>query len=226
MAAADKSAMAGPDNPSRKAILGRIKSALQATAPLPEPPHNTPLFPAVGDPTERFRAECAANLVECVITTSAQESAHALATVLASLPEGAVFLEDTPEMRGLKDSLPEGESKRDLQWSSAGRPAESVQATVTTAECLIAATGSIVVSSSRGGRCGSVVAPCHVVYAKTTQLVPDLDAAMTRLYATDAPNHNSLVGLVTGSSRTADIEKILVLGAHGPRRVVVLLERS
>lgn len=35
---------------------------------------------------------------------------------------------------------------------------------------------------------------------------------------------NSYVGLITGSIRTADIEKILVVGAHGPRRLVVILE--
>jgi L-lactate dehydrogenase complex protein LldG len=217
--------MAAADNPSREAILSRIKSALTSSAPVPEPPHNTALFPAVGDLSERFREECAANLVECVATSSAQESADALATVLASLPEGGIFLEDSPELLRL-NSTPTGRVGRDIQWSSAGRPTESGQVTVTTAECLIAATGSIVVSSSRGGRCGSVAAPCHVVYARTDQLVPDLDAAMARLYAIDAPDRNSLVGLVTGSSRTADIEKILVLGAHGPRRVVVILERA
>lgn len=214
--------MALADNPSRAAILGRITAALRTAAPPPEAPQNTSLFPAVVDLLERFRQECAGNLVECLVTADAAESAEAFATLLASLPEGAVFLEDATELRRLSEAA----TGRELQWSSSGRPAESVQATVTTAECLIAATGSIVVSSSRGGRCGSAVAPCHVVYAKTEQLVPDLEAAMGRLYASDAADRNSFVGLVTGSSRTADIEKILVLGAHGPRRVVVILEKA
>jgi L-lactate dehydrogenase complex protein LldG len=214
--------MATADNPSRAAILGRITVALRTAAPPPEAPQNTPLFPGVFDLLERFRQECAANLVECLVTATVAESEEAFVTVLASLPEGSVFLEDTPELRRLAEAA----HGRELQWSSRHRPAESVQATVTTAECLIAATGSIVVSSSRGGRCGSVVAPCHVVYAKTEQLVPDLEKAMARLYAGDAADRNSFVGLVTGSSRTADIEKILVLGAHGPRRVVVILQKD
>lgn len=226
MAATDRSTVAIRDNSSREAILGRIRSALSAPAPLPEPPQDTPLFPPVGDLLERFRQECAANLVECVVTGSAPESAETFATLLSSLPEGAVFVEDTPELRRFSEASGEAIGSRQIQWSSAGRAAESVQATVTTAECLIAATGSIVVSSSRGGRGGSVIGPCHIVYARTDQLVPDLDAAMARLYASDAPDRNSFVGLVTGSSRTADIEKILVLGAHGPRRVVVILEQA
>ncbi len=215
--------MAAADNPSRDAILGRIRAALQSVAPPPEQPQGTDLFPPVGELVERFGTECASNLVECIHTANLRDSAEALAVIFASLPDGGIYVEDTP---GLRNLVSTPATSRQIQWSTQGRAAESSQATVTTAQCLIAATGSIVVSSSRGGRGGSVVAPCHIVYATTKQLVPSLDAAMSHLYATDAPGRNSFIGLVTGSSRTADIEKILVLGAHGPRRVVVILEDS
>lgn len=71
-----------------------------------------------------------------------------------------------------------------------------------------------------------MVAPCHIVYATIDQLVPDLEAAMARIYSQGTAEKNSFVGLITGSSRTADIEKILVLGAHGPRRLVVVLQTT
>jgi L-lactate dehydrogenase complex protein LldG len=69
-----------------------------------------------------------------------------------------------------------------------------------------------------------VVAPCHIVYATTGQLVPDLTTALSRVSQERILDRNSFACVISGSSRTADIEKILVQGAHGPRRLVVILE--
>ncbi|HET8666747.1 MAG TPA: LUD domain-containing protein [Terriglobales bacterium] len=218
------------DNSSREAILGRIKTALRSSAPPPEPARNTPVFPPVENVLDRFRQECATNLVECVVTASQMESSQALANTLASLPDGEVWLQDASELRAIMNGMsaaPRLDTPARMgatRWSSEGRPHEDAQATITLAELLVAATGSMFVSSSCGGRAGSVAAPVHIVYAKVSQLVPDLEAAFARLYAEGAVTQNSFVGLITGSSRTADIEKILVLGAHGPRRVILVLQ--
>ena len=84
-------------------------------------------------------------------------------------------------------------------------------------------TGSVLVSSAGcGGRGASVVAPCHIVVAHAGQLVLDLEAALAR--AGQIAFDNSYVGLISGSSRTADIEKRLIIGVHGPRRLVVIIE--
>jgi L-lactate utilization protein LutC len=104
------------------------------------------------------------------------------------------------------------------------RLAEASQATVTLAEALIAQTGSILVTASCGGRGASVIAPCHIVYATTGQLVPDLTTALSRASQERILDRNSFACVISGSSRTADIEKILVQGAHGPRRLVVILQ--
>jgi len=69
-----------------------------------------------------------------------------------------------------------------------------------------------------------VIAPCHIVYATTAQLVPDLAAALDRVSQEGMLDRNSFACVISGSSRTADIEKILVQGAHGPRRLVVILQ--
>jgi L-lactate dehydrogenase complex protein LldG len=89
---------------------------------------------------------------------------------------------------------------------------------------LVAQTGSVLISSACGGRGSSVAAPVHIVFASLSQMVPDLETAMSRATATAAKN--SYLCLITGSSRTADIEKILVMGAHGPKRLIVILTQS
>ena len=54
--------------------------------------------------------------------------------------------------------------------------------------------------------------------------MPTLDDAFARIRERGTAAQDSYVCLITGSSRTADIEKILVMGAHGPRRLVVIVE--
>ena len=71
-----------------------------------------------------------------------------------------------------------------------------------------------------------MIAPCHIVYATVAQLVPDLATALSQVSRQQSLDHNSFACVISGSSRTADIEKILVQGAHGPRRLVVILQTS
>lgn len=93
-------------------------------------------------------------------------------------------------------------------------------------DALVAQTGSVLLTSrSAGGRALSVLPPHHVVLATTDQMVPDLPAAMALVrerYGNDLP---SLVTLHTGPSRTGDIERTIVLGAHGPKKLTVILIR-
>jgi L-lactate dehydrogenase complex protein LldG len=93
-------------------------------------------------------------------------------------------------------------------------------------EAVVAQTGSIFVSASCGGRGASIVAPCHIAFATVSQLVPDLTALLRQASQQDIMAGNSFACVISGSSRTADIEKILVQGAHGPRRLVVILQKG
>ena len=211
-------------NSSREAILARIREGLRTPAPPMEAKiFDGPIFEPVQNPLERFQQECKANLMECQVTADASGSAQVLAQVLNSLPAGEVFLQDDPVLRRLIEA---SGATRLLRWSSQGGPAESAQATVTLADALIAQTGSIFVSAACGGRGASVVAPCHIVYATARQLVPDLVTALRTATAQGQLDNYSFACIISGSSRTADIEKILVQGAHGPMRLVVILETS
>jgi L-lactate dehydrogenase complex protein LldG len=99
---------------------------------------------------------------------------------------------------------------------------ESCDAGVTECEALIAQTGTVLVTSrSSGGRVLSALPPHHVVLARREQMLADLPAAFALLERKYAPDYPSLISFITGPSRTGDIERILVLGAHGPRTVTI-----
>jgi L-lactate dehydrogenase complex protein LldG len=94
---------------------------------------------------------------------------------------------------------------------------------ITRCEYLIARLGTVMVSSkSSPGRKISVFPEIHLVVGYTSQLVPDLKQAIQNIKK-NQENHPSIISLITGPSRTADIEKTLVMGAHGPKELYVFL---
>jgi L-lactate dehydrogenase complex protein LldG len=222
---AETGAKMATDKGARDAILSRIRSALATPTKTPDPtPTPTDrIFTPVQQPLERFIAEATANLMEVLTPESPAASAQAFTTVIDTLPAGEVYLEDSPALRTLAAGIP---ATRAVRWSGEGAPHEASQATVTTAEALVAQTGSLLVTSARAGRGASAVAPVHIVYATASQIVPDIETALTLVQERGLHEKASYVGLISGSSRTADIEKILVQGAHGPRRLVLILEKN
>ncbi len=98
---------------------------------------------------------------------------------------------------------------------------------ITGCDALIAQTGSVLVTAcSAGGRAISVLPPHHVVIAREMDLLPDLPAAFELLefrYGKSREGYPSFISFITGPSRTGDIERILVLGAHGPKELTILL---
>jgi L-lactate dehydrogenase complex protein LldG len=212
------------ENAARERVLARIRSALKAPAPRHKSGgERQSIFFPVGDVLERFQSECATNVTECMVVADVAEAQDAFRQVLASVPSGEIYVQDAPV---LHRTLQNVESGRAVRWSSEGAPSESSQATMTLAECLVASHGSVLMASAGAGRGASVVAPVHIVVASESQLVSDLAAALARVKERGLTERNSCLFLITGSSRTADIEKILVLGAHGPRRLVVILVRN
>lgn len=99
----------------------------------------------------------------------------------------------------------------------------SCDAAITACEALVARTGSIVLSAQTSGRVTSVYAPVHICVAYTSQLVYDIRDAFTLLQRKYRDGLPSFVTLATGPSRTADIEKTLVVGVHGPKEVYLFL---
>ncbi len=114
--------------------------------------------------------------------------------------------------------------------SSFGFPAFSekqladVDVSITKCEVLVARTGSMVLSSTESsGRLSSVYAPIHICIAKTNQLVHDVKDAIVFMQKKYGDRLPSMISFATGPSRTADIEKTLVVGVHGPKEVYCFL---
>ena len=97
-------------------------------------------------------------------------------------------------------------------------------AALTTCEALLARTGSVLVSSATAsGRRLSAYPEIHLVIAHASQVVADIRQSLAQVQTRYGRRLPSMLSLITGPSRTADIEKTLVLGAHGPRQLVVFL---
>jgi L-lactate dehydrogenase complex protein LldG len=126
----------------------------------------------------------------------------------------------------------EASIKQDLQtngFSNFNAPdVHNCDASITDCELLIARTGSMLMSTAqKSGRTTSVYAPVHICIAYTDQLVYDIKEGLELMRKKYKENFPSLITLATGPSRTADIEKTLVVGVHGPKEVFCfLVERS
>ena len=101
---------------------------------------------------------------------------------------------------------------------------ESCDAGITACDALVAQTGSILVSSATcGGRVLSILPPVHVGVATLDQIVATLADALHAAKTRHAGRMPSMLSFITGPSRTGDIERILVLGAHGPKELLLFL---
>jgi L-lactate dehydrogenase complex protein LldG len=185
---------------SRDKILGSVRDAMRTLAIRPVPPTSAPVFPPVTDPAQRFREEFLALKGEII------ESPETLRQFLAGFPKIATDGSDLVRQTA-------GPGNATVREADLG---------ITGCDCLIAQMGAIVVSPpSAGGRAPSVLPPAHLVIARRDQLIPDLAGAVDFVRRRYDGHWPSTLSIVAGPSRTGDIEKILVLGAHGPRRVAV-----
>ena len=217
---------------SRDVILQRIRNGLVNAAaagfgdlrepPVPEVWPCTKLEPAAL--VSRFRSELEALSGEAIHCPTMADARRQLAQLMETAPWARLGSLDRPLARQLTAEIPTDH----LAWvTSEWTPPEIEQlpAGLITAEALLADTGSCVVHCATAQeRLMCYLPPACVVVARTEQLAEHLPAAwgpISKVCA--AKDSRGEIVLITGPSRTADIEKILILGVHGPKRLVVLL---
>jgi L-lactate dehydrogenase complex protein LldG len=204
---------------SREKVLKSIRNALisKLDNPYQDVDFDSPVFEQVSDSPEIVFAQefikVAGKFVYC---SDDAEFAETLQSVMAQNRWPSVHCID----EGLQNLLAPG----GIQVTNDDEGFANMKAGLTRCEYLIARLGSVMVSSAHAsGRRMNAFPEVHLVYALASQLVPDLkDAlkAMKEKYGQDLP---SMINLITGPSRTADIEKTLVMGAHGPKELYVFL---
>jgi L-lactate dehydrogenase complex protein LldG len=203
---------------AREEILLTIRTALQrkTAMPFPDEPGSTAVFKTeTGGLSLQFEKEFT-RLLGQLYHCRAVDDIHAhLAGLASRYGWKSLFIPD--------DTLAALGGAGGLPFVNA-MPATEADAMVTDCECLVARTGTIVLSSAQSaGRALPVFTPVHLVIAYARQLMPDLREAIAFLRNKYPAGLPSAVAFASGPSRTGDIEKTLVVGVHGPREVIVFL---
>ena len=205
-------------SPSKENILKKIREALSHSTPLPFPQSegNQPVFPPLQQEIEVEFAEQFTQLQgKFIYCINQQELAFQLSSLVKKQNWEKVFCVEDKLIAPVASQI----SDRIVQTHLA-----DCDASITGCEYLVARTGTIVMSSAQtSGRTTSVYAPIHICIAFTSQLVYDLKDALQAAKDKYGYNIPSLLTFATGPSRTADIEKTLVVGVHGPKEVYLFL---
>lgn len=203
---------------SRANILNKIKQALVHKVPVPfsDTPANPLHFPASAKELELEFAENFTGL----------KGRFSYCFNRAELVNQLLVLIETRQWKNIycrEDAIKEMLAKNGFTLTYTEDLAHCDVA-LTGCEFLVARTGSMLLSSAQqSGRTASVYAPVHICIAHPEQLVYDVQDAIMKLREQYGSSFPSMVSLATGPSRTADIEKTLVVGVHGPKEVFCFL---
>jgi L-lactate dehydrogenase complex protein LldG len=199
---------------AKENILKRIRQALSNPAPLPFPQSegNNPVFPPAPDDLEVVFAEEFVQLQgKFAFCSDEKDMLKQLQQLIAEKQWTKIYCNEDKWNAVLSNTI----------------NLPGCDASVTGCELLVARTGTIVMSAAQqSGRTVSVYAPIHICIAYTSQLVYDIKDALQMLKEKYAGNIPSLITFASGPSRTADIEKTLVTGVHGPKEVYCFLVES
>jgi L-lactate dehydrogenase complex protein LldG len=209
----------------RDAILARLRQGRGDLGA--DPAHD-----GVTRPVARIENESPHAVLDLFVTQA--EALQCYVTVCATASEGVqavlgVIGDDTTVAAWDRDHIPLPElhaalADADITATQAQDPALRVG--LTGADAAIAATGSLVLATGLGKpRHVSLLPDVHIAVIRRAQIVPTMEAWGAAALADDGPPFaaSSQVIVVSGASRTADIGMELVLGAHGPRELHVII---
>ena len=200
---------------ARQEILDRLKNAVYDAPEKPD--FDAPVYHSLNGSLEEIFKESLEKVNGSVHLCNSEEELY--------IELGNFICEFNSEDICCKENSIQNQLKKNtIDFSECETLPDSIEVGITGCEFLIAHTGSLMVSSAqKGGRQLFISPPIHIVIAQKNQLVDYLDSAYSGIqdkYGKDLP---SQIALITGPSRTADIEKTLVLGAHGPKELHVFV---
>lgn len=207
------------ESTSKEKILKRIREALVEPSPevLPDIDFETNLYVQSDEPLEiQFAQEFSKIDGKFVFCESAQEMVEAFAQIAAENKWSNIYC--------YNETIREWFANSPVQVKDKIWDVTEAKVAITKCEFLVARLGGVLMSSKlSSARKLPAIVDTHVVVAYTSQLVPDIKDAFEGIKQKYGERPPSLIYLATGPSRTADIEKTLVLGAHGPKEIFVFL---
>jgi L-lactate dehydrogenase complex protein LldG len=202
---------------TRAKILDKITQALKSPVAIPFPEQNAdkPVFiPTANELTIDFAEKFTGLLGKFIYCVDESELVNKLAQLIHAQKWEKIYSLESGWLEDMKEFSFDPVTTDDLA---------ACDASITLCEHLIARTGTIVLSSQQlSGRTTSIYAPIHICIAYTHQLVFDISDSLAQ-FKKESEMLPSMISYATGPSRTADIEKTLVVGVHGPKEVYCFL---
>lgn len=199
---------------SRETILDKIKNKRLARESAVAAVNQTePIYkPIAGTLEQCFKTELETVAGLCVLCNSQEE----VFELIKQEQFKDLFCKETALINGL--------TQYGIAYSDNENDFLNMQTAISSCEFLIARTGTVVISTrSETGRRPISFAPNHIVIARKEQLLAYPEEALQKLQKKYGNSLPSMISFVSGPSRTADIEKTLVLGAHGPKSLTVYI---
>lgn len=207
------------ESTSKEKVLKKVRNALinKLENPFKDVDFSSPLFHKQEEgPEVQFASklkECGGTFIYCA---NESEIINNLVALIVKENLKNIICGDV----GMSELL----SQHDIVTINKADEFNTMSVGITNCDFLISRFGSVMVSSGLGvGRRIFVFPETHIVIARASQVVPELKDALTGMKEKYANNFPSQVTVITGPSRTADIEKTLVMGAHGPKNLYVFM---
>ena len=223
---------------SRENILGRIRKALGENPGQQDLPEMIGLWPDAQNSPDAmltsFETALTAVAGECLPCATIEEAVAKSQDLFQQLGAKKIGIVDRPWIREISAKMNGVEQifRPDSPENVSPESMAQLDVGIIQGEFLLADTGSCVVASPTAfDRMLCYIPPVCLVFAQKSVLRPHLQAAWpeisARMINPDDPagtmNRSGEFLIVTGPSRTADIEKILILGVHGPKRIIVFM---
>ncbi len=205
---------------AKETIIGTIQKALrenQLPMPFPEAEKQDSIYPtAEHELEEKFAIEFSALGGKFVYCADEAELCEQLQALADTLKWNKIHCKDQSLLHLFADY--------GVEQVQEGSDMHDIEVGISLCEKMIARTGSVILSSAQAyGRALPVYAPIHITVGYNSQLVWDIGDGIQSLQKQYGQQFPSMLTLTTGPSRTADIEKTLVVGVHGPKEVYVFL---
>lgn len=205
------------ENTSKHRIISKLRSGLVGSSKSTHPPIPKDLYQPIEQALDlEFAQHFIKNGGKFIYNDTLNEFIINLEQLIQQQDWQNLFCEDSA-LTGIFD-------RYDIKYTSSYSKQLPIHVSISTCQNLIAQTGSVIINNQApNGRSASIRTHTQIIVASSNQIIPNLKTALS--FDTKA-NINSMMSIVSGPSRTADIEKTLVMGAHGPKELFLFLIES